>query len=95
MTEDSLQEFAKLEYLAVRPQHHVLCITRGCYMRLTALATLRLEACGLTGIPSALTALGGSLTTLALPLNDELQLADHDIVTLLALRKLQNLDLRK
>jgi len=52
-------------------------------------------ACGLASIPSALTALSGSLTTLALPYNDDLQLAEDDVVTLLALRKLQNLDLRK
>ena len=64
-------------------------------MRLTALATLQLEACGLTSIPAALAALAGSLTSLALSHNDDLQLANDDIVTLLALGKLQNLDLRK
>ncbi len=62
----------------------------------TGLSTLNMMMCGLASIPAAVgAALAGSLTHLALPYNDDLQLADADVATLLALRKLQTLDLRK
>jgi Leucine-rich repeat (LRR) protein len=66
-----------------------------CFTGLTALATLQLYECGLTELPPALTALAASLTVLELHDNDDLQLADDDTTTLLTLRKLRRLDLRK
>ncbi len=90
----SFREAAKLEYLSTNTPASV-SLTRDCFAGLTALATLRLEACGLSNIPEALTALSGSLTYLALPNNDDLQVPDYDIRILLALPTLQKLDLRK
>lgn len=62
---------------------------------LTALAALELRACALASIPAALAALAGTLTRLALPFNDNLQLEHDDVATLLELRNLRTLDLRK
>ena len=41
-----------------------------CFLGLRKLAVLELEDCGLATIPAALTALGDSLTRVALPSND-------------------------
>ncbi len=62
---------------------------------LTTLARLELEFCGLICIPTSLTALSGSLTSLAMPYNNEMQLTKSDVTTLLALQKLQTLELQK
>ena len=91
----SLQETAKLESLALKYPGPVVTLQPDCFTGLTALASLELSACGLASIPSAVTALVDSLTSLALPCNDGLQLADDDIATLLALQKLRQLDLQK
>jgi len=66
-----------------------------CFTGLTALMSLKLQECGLINIPPALAALGGSLTSLELPLNNGLQLADDDFTALLALQKLRKLNLHK
>jgi len=66
-----------------------------CFAGVPALATVELSSCGLASVPAALTALAGSLTSLAMPHNGDLQLAHGDAATLLALRKLRHLDLRK
>ena len=94
ITRHSFREAAKLEYFSTNTPATV-SLTRDCFTGVTALATLRLEACRLSSIPSALTALSGSLTSLALPNNDDLQLSHYDTQVLLALPKLQKLDLRK
>ena len=91
---DSFAGAPKLRMLSLDNFGTVL-LWPGCFVGLMALAKLRLEGCGLVEIPPALTALGGSLTSLALPSNHSLQLVDNDIAILLALRKLRNLDLRK
>lgn len=72
-----------------------LSLTTGCFGGMTALAMLKLNKCGLTTVPAALTALAGSLTSLELRHNDDLQLADDDVTVLLALGKLQKLNLQK
>ena len=91
---DSFPHAAQLTSLAftrARP----LVLTPGCLTGLTALARLTVYDCGLAGVPAAVGALGGSLTRLALPFNDELQLTHDGVAVLLALRHLQTLDLRK
>ena len=75
--------------------HGTVTLMPNCLEGLTALAMLKLESCGLANIPTAVLALAGSLTLLALPFNADLQLASSDVTTLLALRKLRKLDLRK
>lgn len=72
-----------------------MMLTLDCFAGLSALSSLELEACGLASIPIALTALEGSLTSLAVPFNNDLQLAHEDVEILLTLRKLRRLDLRK
>ena len=72
-----------------------LTLTVDCLTGLPALAALELDQCSLTSVPTVVTALAYSLTDLARPYNDALQLADGDIATLLALQKLRQLDLRK
>jgi Leucine-rich repeat (LRR) protein len=72
-----------------------LTLTPHCFEGLPALATLVLSGCELINVPAALRALACSLTSLSLPYNDDLQLADDDVKTLLALRKLRKLDLAK
>ena len=94
ITRHSFREAAKLEYFSTNTPASVT-LTRDCFTGVTALATLRLESCGLRNIPDALTALSGSLTLLALPNNHDLQLPDYDTKKVLALAKLQKLDLRK
>jgi len=91
---DSLREASQLEFLSLEALAAVTLIP-GCLTGLTALATLELKGCGLVLIPTALTALQGSLTRLALPFNDNLQLAETDVAILLALRKLRMLDMQK
>ena len=92
---NSLRETPQLEFLALACPAPVVTLQPDCFTGLTALVSLALEDCGLASIPLAVTALAGSLTTLALSCNDQLQLADGDIATLLALRELQQLNLRK
>ena len=88
---DSFAEPSKLEDLTLE----LVALTPDCFTGMTALAALHLQRCDLARIPAALTALAASLTWLALPFNDGLQLADDDVKILLALRKLRELDLRK
>ena len=85
---------AKLESLVLSGPANVTLMTDS-FSMLAELTTVELEACGLSSIPAALTALSGSLTRLALPRNHALQVADEDIKTFLALPQLQMLDLRK
>ena len=59
------------------------------------MAALRLSECGLMHIPAAVAALAGSLTSLELPYNNDLQLDNDDVECLLSLRKLRTLDLQK
>ena len=92
---DSLRETAKLESFTLKHPGPVGTLQPDCFAGLTALASLELLECGLDSIPPALTALAGSLMSLALPYNNDLQLAYDDVATLLALRSLQQLDLRK
>ena len=91
---DSFSEAPRLEVLSLVGPGAVMLMP-DCFAGLTALATLTLHRCGLSAIPTAVTALANSLTSLMLPFNDGLQLADDDITVLLALSKLQTLDLRK
>lgn len=91
---DSFVGAAKLEYLSLTGLATVKLMP-DCVSVLAGLATLKLASCGLTCIPAALTALAGSLTHLALPRNHALQMTDEDVMTILALRQLQLLDLRK
>ena len=92
--QDSFSETEQLESLRLQ-EHGTVVLMSNCLVALTVLATLELESCGLANIPAAVIALEGSLTSLALPFNPDLQLAHSDIATLLALRKLRKLDLRK
>ncbi len=91
---DSFAEAAKLEVLLL-DRVSTVKLEPDALRGLTGLAMLELATCGLAEIPEALTALVGSLTSLALPYNDKLQLGDRDVRTLLALPKLRMLDLRK
>jgi len=91
---ESFVKPAKLESLSLYGLA-VVTFQPGCFRGMTALASLKLETCGLASIPAALSGLRASLTHLALPENDALQVEDDDIATVLALRKLQMLDLRK
>ena len=91
---DSFLEAFQLESLSLDMYATVTWLP-DCLTGLTRLATLQLMQCGLSKIPTALTALRASLTSLALPFNDKLQLANGDIAVLLTLRRLQALDLRK
>ena len=75
--------------------HMPIALMPDCFTRLTALSTLKLGGCGLIKLPTALTALESSLTSLSLPWNNDLQLGRADVAILVALRKLQYLDLRK
>lgn len=92
---DSLQEAAKLEYLTLKYPGTPVTLQPDTFTGLTALVSLELMECGLVSIPPAVTALIGSLTSLALPYNNDLQLADDDIATLLSLQCLRQLNLRK
>ena len=91
---DSLLEASQLEFLSLEALE-AATLMPDCLTGLTALATLELKGCGLVLIPTALTALQGSLTRLALPFNDNLQLAESDFAILLTLRKLRMLDMQK
>ena len=91
---DSFSQAAKLESLSFF-NPGTMTLTPDCFTGLTALASLQLNFCDLTNVPPALTALAGSLTSLELALNNDLQLASDDVATLLTLRKLRMLDLRK
>ncbi len=91
---NSLLETPKLQTLVLDAPGTVT-FTPDCFARSTPLTAIKLRKCGLTSIPSALTALCGSLTLLSLPLNDRLQLADDDTKVLLSLRKLRKLHLQK
>ena len=91
---ESFTEAAKLTSLTLETPG-ITTLMPDCFTGLSALATLEMKACGLVSIPKALMAVASSLTSLALPLNNNLQLAADDVATLLALRKLQKLDLRK
>ncbi len=91
---DSLLEASQLEFLSLEALEAVTMMP-DCLTGLTALAALELKGCGLVLIPTALTALQGSLTRLALPFNDNLQLAESDFAILLTLRKLRMLDMQK
>ncbi len=91
---DSFRSAAQLTSLAFTSARR-LVLMPDCLMGLTALVRLTIYDCGLASIPSALEALGGSLTRLALPYNDAMQLAHNDVTVLLALRRLRMLDLRK
>lgn len=62
---------------------------------LTGLKDLTLANCGLTGVPPAVSLLGGSLTSLSLAGNCDLQLGAVDVSTLLRLRCLRNLNVQK
>ena len=72
---DSLLVSGKLQALSLR-RAGTVTFTPDSFVRLTALATLKLSSCGLIHIPAAVTALAGSLTSLALPLDNDLQMAD-------------------
>jgi len=91
---ESFLHAANLQTLSFRGTRP-LRLQGDCFLGLRALATLELEGSGFATIPGALTALGDSLTHLALPSNDTLQLELGDVSILLALRKLRSLDLRK
>ena len=93
LDKDSFLTPAQLEFLWL--SHFNVTTTPDCFTRLPALATLELFECGLSSIPAALTALAGSLTSLVLANNDDLQLRHDDVNILLALGKLRKLDLRK
>lgn len=91
---DSFQHTAQLmclSFAGTRP----LVLMPDSLAGLTALARLTIRDGGLVSVPAALEALGGSLTRLALPWNDGLQLEHQDVVVLLTLRQLRTLDLRK
>ncbi len=92
---DSFQEAAKLESLALYNPGNRVTMQPDCFAGLTALASIELQKCGLTEVPSALTALDGSLTSLMLKNNDDLQLTDDGFTTLLGLRKLRCVNLQK
>ncbi len=91
---DSFAEPPQLEYLVLSALG-AMTVMPDAFTGLTALARLDLSECGLIRVPTAVTALSGSLTSLAMPYNNELQLTADDVRTLLALRKLQTLDLQK
>jgi len=91
---DSFQSASKLTSLMFESQKP-LSLTADCFTGLKALASLKIYDGDLVSIPPALTALEDSLTRLELPYNDALQLADEDLMVLLALRKLQIVDLIK
>ena len=93
---DSFVGAAKLEFFSLHGLGTLqLKLMPDCLSELAGLATIELKECGLTNIPAALTALAGSLTSLALPRNHALQVANEDVVTILALPQLKLLDLRK
>ncbi len=94
MDRSSFAEAGRLQALTLKHPGTV-SLSPDCFTGLTALVTLKLKTCGLTSVPLALAALAGSLTSLALPNNSALQLATSDMDTLLTLRKLRSLDLRK
>ena len=84
-------ELTSLSFHCMKP----LSLMPDCLTGLTALARLSVCRGGLVSIPHALTALSDSLTLLGLRWNDALQLAHQDVTVLMALRKLQTLDLVK
>jgi len=90
----SFAEAPQLEYLVLSALG-AMTLMPDAFAGLTALARLDLSSCGLTCVPTAVTALSGSLKSLAMPYNNELQLTSSDVRTLLTLRKLQTLDLQK
>jgi len=90
---ESFEHAANLQTLSFRGISPV-SLQADCFSGLRALATVEFAACGLAAIPVALTALGDSLTRLALPSNDALQLDSGGVSILLTLRKLR-LDLWK
>lgn len=92
---NSLQAAAQLERLTLQHPGTSVILQPDCFKRLPALASLELRACSLVSIPPAVAALAGSLTSLALPYNDDMQLAADDIAVLLALRELRQLNLQK
>ena len=89
---DSFAGAAKLEFLSL-DKFATVKLMPDCVSGLVGLATLELKGCGLTSIPAALTALSGSLTRLALPRNQALQVSDEDVKTILILQQLKLLDL--
>ncbi len=91
---DSFRVSSKLQALSL-DHCGTVSLTPDSLTRLTALATFKLDTCGLVRVPAAVTALAGSLTSLALPYNDGLQLTDDGCTRLLTLKKLKNLDLQK
>ena len=91
---ESFRHAGKLQSLSFRGMKTVSLLPDSLVV-LPALATLELEDCGIVSIPVALTALTDSLTRLALAANNALQLDSEGFLTLLALRKLRMLDLRK
>ena len=91
---DSFAEAPQLEDLSLSALG-AMTLMPDAFTGLTALARLELTSFGLICIPTALTALSGSLTLLRVLYNNELQLTADDVRTLLALRKLQTLDLHK
>ena len=70
-------------------------ISFSCLTALTGLKDLTLANYGLTSVPSAVGSLGGSLTSLSLEDNSDLQLGAADMSTLLRLRCLRTLSVRK
>ena len=91
---DSFRAARQLERLSL-DTHEAVTLLPECLAGLTALAAVNLTGCGLVRIPEALTAVSAGLSSMALPYNDELQLANSDVATLLPLRRLRHLDLRK
>ena len=91
---DSFRGAAGIEFLSLETSKPMTLLP-DCFAGLTALATVELERSGLVSVPAALTALSGSLTSLSLSWIDNLQLNDDDVATLLTLRMLRHLDLRK
>jgi len=91
---DSLRacpELTSLSFSSIKP----VTFQPDCFSGGMALAKLTCFDCDLVSIPSALKALEGSLSQLALPKNIDLQLARKDVKILLALPKLEILDMMK